>query len=107
MRRFELLLPHTIDETVIRLWGSRMTDVASTYVHNLTRTAKMPSRFERAAVNDRIAKSALPEFRKFLDEEGQAFLERLDAWLTEHEANGDASDDEVIRLGVGMYHIQD
>jgi len=100
-------LPHTIDETVVRLWGSRMTDVANTYVNNLTRTAKQPARFERAALNDRIARSALPEFRKFLDQEGQAFLERMDAWLTEHEAKSDAPDDQVIRLGVGMYHIQD
>lgn len=100
-------LPHTIDETVIRLWGSRMADVATTYVNNLTRTTKQPARFERAALNDRIPKSALPEFRKFLDQEGQAFLERLDAWLTEHEAGSDTDDDQVIRLGVGMYHIQD
>jgi len=100
-------LPHTIDETVIRLWGSRMADISNTYVHNLTRTAKHPSRFERAAVNDRIPKSALPEFRKFLDAEGQAFLERLDAWLTEHEAAADAADDDVTRVGIGMYHIQD
>jgi hypothetical protein len=100
-------LPHTIDETVIRLWGSRMTDVATTYVNNLTRTAKVPARFERAALNDRIPKSALPEFRKFLDQEGQAFLERLDAWLTENEAKSDTPDDQVIRLGAGVYHIQD
>ncbi len=39
-------LPHTIDENVIRLWGTGMADVATTYVHNLTRTAKMPPRFE-------------------------------------------------------------
>jgi len=100
-------LPHSIYETVIRLWGSRMADIGATYVNNLTRTAKVPARFERAAVNDRISKSALPEFRKFLDQEGQAFLERLDAWLTEHEAKNDAPDDQVIRLGAGVYHIQD
>ena len=100
-------LPHTIDETVIRLWGSRMADVATTYVNNLTRTAKVAARFERAALNDRIPKTALPEFRKFLDQEGQAFLERLDAWLTEHEAKNDTPDDQVIRLGAGLYHIQD
>ncbi|MEJ0038696.1 MAG: DUF6502 family protein [Gammaproteobacteria bacterium] len=100
-------LLHTIDENVIGLWGRGMAALATTYVHNLTRTAKIPARFERAAVNDRIAKSALPEFRKFLDAEGQAFLERLDAWLTEHEARSDAPDGEVTRLGVGMYHIQD
>ncbi len=53
-------LPHTIDENVIRLWGTGMADVATTYVHNLTRTAKMPPRFERAAVNDRILKVRCP-----------------------------------------------
>ncbi len=100
-------LPHSIDENVIRLWGTGMADLATTYVHNLTRTAKSPARFERAAVNYRIAKSALPEFRKFLDQEGQAFLERLDAFLTGHEAKEGAPDEQVIRLGVGMYHIQD
>ena len=100
-------LPHTIDETVIRLWGSRMADIGATYVNNLTRTPKAPARFERAALNDRIVKSALPEFRKFLDIEGQAFLERIDAWLTEHEAKADTPEDQVARLGVGMYHIQD
>src|SRR3954454_14104621 len=36
-------LPHTIDESVIRLWGTGMADVAATYVHNLTRTAKSPA----------------------------------------------------------------
>ncbi|MEJ1960281.1 MAG: DUF6502 family protein [Gammaproteobacteria bacterium] len=101
-------LLHTIDEHVIRLWGTRMADIASTYVHNFTRTSRAPARFERAAVNDRIARSALPEFRKFLDEEGQAFLERLDAWLTAHEVkDGTREEPATIRLGAGLYHIQD
>lgn len=101
-------IPHAMDEQLIRLWGSVLADIATTYVHNLTRTAKVPTRFERAAVNDRIAKSALPEFRKFLDEEGQAFMERVDAWLTAHELSDEASKPgEAIRLGAGTYHIQD
>lgn len=101
-------IPYTIDEQLIRLWGTVLADVASTYVHNLTRNARTPARFERSAVNDRIAASALPEFRKFLDQEGQQFLERLDAWLTAHEVPGErAADTETLRLGVGMYHVQD
>ncbi len=43
----------------------------ATYAHNLTRTGKTPARFERAAVNDRILRSALPEYRKFLEQEGR------------------------------------
>lgn len=104
-----IYIPHSIDEQLIRLWGTVLADVATTYVHNLTRNARTPARFERAAVNDRIAASALPEFRKFLNDEGQQFLERLDAWLTEHEVREGKrkADIETIRLGVGLYHIQD
>lgn len=102
-------IPHAMDEQLIRLWGTVLADIAATYVHNLTRTPKTPARFERAAVNDRIPKRALPQFREFLEQEGQAFLERVDAWLTAHEVkDGDgAADVETLRLGAGTYHIQD
>jgi hypothetical protein len=102
-------LPHAMDEQLIRLWGTVLADVGTTYVHNLTRAARTPARFERAAVNARVAASALPEFRQFLEQEGQAFLERVDAWLTAHEVSGTQSEPatETLRLGAGMYHIQD
>jgi len=106
MRNYML---QVMDEQLIRMWGSVLADVAMTYVHNLTRAARTPARFERAALNDGVARSALPEFRKFLDAEGQAFLERVDAWLTAHEVKaGEGTEGaERIRLGVGVYHIQD
>jgi hypothetical protein len=102
-------VPQSMDEKLITMWGKRITDVAKTYVHNLTRPATAPTRFERAAVNDSVNASALPEFQRFLEEEGEAFLERVDAWLTAHEARADASDNPhgVVRLGAGLYHIQD
>ncbi len=102
-------VPQSMDEKLITMWGKRITDLAKTYVHNLTRSANTAARFERAAVNDRIDASALPEFQRFLEQEGEAFLERVDAWLTAHEARADASDNphEVVRLGAGLYHIQD
>jgi hypothetical protein len=102
-------IPHAIDEQLIRLWGTVLADIATTYVHNLTRAGKTRARFERQAVSDRVAASALPEFRDFLNSEGQAFLERVDAWLTEHEVKDEAGKPGTgtIRLGVGVYHIQD
>jgi len=81
---------------------------AATYLHNLTREGKVPTRFERAAVNDQVLASALPEFREFLAREGQGFLERVDAWLTAHEARPNPDQDQpVMRLGAGVYHLQD
>ena len=104
-----IYVPQKMDEELIRLWGTVLTDVASTYVHNLTRGGKTPARFERAALNDRVLASALPEFREFLNKEGQAFLERVDAWLLAHEATGseEGSKKATIRLGAGVYHLQD
>ena len=100
-------IPHSMDEKLIRLWGSVLADVATTYVHNLTRSGKVPARFERAAVNDHVDVKALPEFRLFLEAEGQAFLERVDAWLIEHQAKPGESRQNPIRVGVGVYHVQD
>lgn len=102
-------VPQSMDERLITMWGKRITDVAKTYVHNLTRPANTPARFERAAVNDSVNASASPDFQRFLEQEGEAFLERVDAWLTAHEARAGASDNPrgVVRLGAGLYHIQD
>lgn len=101
-------LPHSVDEQLIRLWGTVIADVAQTYAHNITRPARTPARFERAAVSDRIRASALPGFLELLSREGQDFLERIDRWLTEHETHdSDPSDAPAVRLGVGLYQIQD
>ena len=104
-----MYVPQKMDEELIRLWGTVLADIASTYVHNLTRGVRTPARFERAALNDRVLASALPEFREFLNKEGQAFLERVDAWLLAHEATGseEGSKKATIRLGAGVYHLQD
>lgn len=102
-------IPHAMDAELVRLWGTVLADVASTYGHNLTRSAREASRFERAAVNDRIPASVIAEFQSFLDQEGQAFLERVDAWLTAHQVTPEQEQPAtaVTRLGAGVYHIQD
>ena len=100
-------IPHAIDGQMIRLWGSVLADVATTHVHNLSRTSKVPARFERAAVNDEVDAAAVAEFKRFLEAEGQAFLERVDAWLSAHKANPSKHTTHRVRLGAGVYHVQD
>ena len=78
---------------------------ATTYDHNLTRTDR-PLRFEHAALNGHISASALPEFRDFLNREGQAFLERIDAWLTDHQADAREQDSAQVPIRLGA-HIPD
>src|SRR5204863_7518426 len=62
-------VPQSMDERLITMWGKRITDVAKTYVHNLTRPTHAPTRFERAAVNDSVNASALSDFQRFLEQE--------------------------------------
>jgi Family of unknown function (DUF6502) len=103
-------IPHSMDEHLIRLWGTVIADVATTYVHNLTRKQKTGRRFERSAVNDQIPMSALPQFAQLLEHEGQQFLERIDAWLTAQqraEVRRGEGAGPTLRVGVGVYQIQD
>jgi hypothetical protein len=105
-------IPYNINSEMLRLWGTSLADLAATSAHNLTRGPKEPARFEREAVSDRVPVVAVKEFRAFLEQEGQAFLERIDAWLTEHRAatatgTGTEPDAQVTRLGAGVYHLQD
>jgi hypothetical protein len=100
-------VPQALSAESVRMWGSVIADLAITRSHNLLRDETTLARFERAAVNDRIDPRALPAFRELLAKEGQAFLERIDAWLTEHEmTDAPTARRTPIRLGAGVYHIE-
>ncbi len=90
----------------LRLWASVLSDVANTIEHNFSRAPDVPAKFERRALSLRVDRKALPEFRQLLEREGQAMLERIDDWLSAHEV-ADAEGNEALRLGVGIYHIED
>jgi hypothetical protein len=44
---------------------------------------------------------------RLLEREGQAFLERIDQWLTAQQNRESDPGTEQVRLGVGLYQIQD
>jgi hypothetical protein len=101
-------IPRALNQDLIRLWGSVLHDLGTTFEHNISRDESDPPQFERRAISLRVDAKALPEFREMLQREGQAFLERIDDWLTAHEVGSSAKEQGTgIRLGVGVYHIQD
>ncbi len=102
-------IPKSFDPNQIRLWGSILHDVASTLAYNVTRAPTVAARFERRAIHARVRRSAAPEFREFLEREGQRFLERIDGWLAEHAADEADGDDpgQTARLGAGAYLIEE
>lgn len=84
--------------------GSVINDLGSTLHHNLYKTNKQqPVRFERRASNTQMSPENLAAFREFVEQEGQAFLEKVDAWLSEHEPSQTDSTTPLMRMGVGTY----
>ena len=76
-----------------------------TVAWNLVRPDGAPSRIEGRATEPRVPVRRVAEFREFLEEHGQAFLELVDRWLHENRARSD-SDKKTVRLGAGMYMIE-
>ena len=101
--RMRVYMPVHMDPEEILTSGSVLEDLGDTVAYNLHRGTDDLPRFERRATNTEMPESIAPEFKEFLDREGQAFLERVDAWLSEHE---DAKSDKHVRLGLGAYWIQ-
>ncbi len=98
-----------MDEQLIRLWGSVLTDVATTYVHNLTHAPGKPARFERAAVNDRIDARALAEFRCCWRRKARPFWK---SWMrgsrrTSSTKKTQRPAGKPFALAPAPYHVQD
>ncbi|MDJ0941416.1 MAG: DUF6502 family protein [Woeseiaceae bacterium] len=102
--RMRYFMPTRTDPELMLSSGSVLQDLGETVAYNLHRGDDDPSRFERRASNTNIPRSALRDFKQFLDDEGQAFLERVDEWLSEHE---DLEHEKPVRLGLGMYWIEE
>ena len=97
----------TVDAAALARAGSVLRDIGQTVTHNLYRAAREESRFEARATNLQIPPWALPAYRKFVYAEGQAFLEKIDAWLTAAEIpEQEKAGSGAQRIGVGLYWIQ-
>ncbi|MFO1406368.1 MAG: DUF6502 family protein [Steroidobacteraceae bacterium] len=102
LRRY--YMPSPMDARAVERSGSVLADLVATVEHNLARGERESARFEGRAQNRRIDPRHLPAWRAFMEREAQGFLERVDEWLSTHEATDDVAG---IRLGAGVYAIQD
>jgi hypothetical protein len=100
-------VPVQFDAEKMAIGASLLQDHASTVVYDLTRGGDKPARLARRAHNAHIDPRELPAFNEFMEREGQAFLVRVDDWLTQHEAPADAQERALVRIGAGVYQIQD
>lgn len=98
-------MPQQAEPDALTRSADVIADLTTTVSHNLYRPEGTPSRFEGRATNLNVGEDVLPEFRTFVERRGQKFLEDIDLWLTEREANRDP-DRPTLRLGVGAYWLQ-
>ena len=99
--------PAVHDDETLRWAASLIRDLTETTNNDVFLDDKRVARFCRKADNDRIPLSAIPEFKQFLEQRGQAFLEEVDDWLTAHVAGQATAATECARVGVGLFAIED
>lgn len=109
-------MPVQNDPQALLRAGSMISELGENLFHNLyvvnsnASNGRSRTRFDGRASNNFIDIKHHAAFQQFLDSEGQAFLERVDAWLSEHERSQDAANhsgsDATLRLGVGVFGIE-
>ena len=83
----------------LAILGNDTRQLIETIDFNLT-AAEEDLRFQRKASNTRVAATALPEIKQFLRRRGQAFLEELDLYLSQHESD----DDSTREIGIALFY---
>jgi len=94
------------DPDLVRQAGVALHDHGATIAHNLDVGRTEPPRFERMATQLALPSRHVRAFREFLETEGTAFLQKIDAWLTVRAAR-EKTRGPVVRTGVGVYLIHD
>lgn len=92
-------LPSDDPEEKLTILGVDTSQLIETIDFNLT-ASEQDLRFQRKASNPQVASRAVPEIKQFLKRKGQAFLEEIDLYLTQHESKDDSS----VELSVGVYY---
>ncbi len=72
------------DPAAIEQLGQSARDLFGTLEHNLVAPAESRL-YDDTVVSVSLDRAALPLFRRLLRQRGEAFLEDIDGWITEHE----------------------
>ena len=84
----------------VSILGTDTAQLIETINHNITANSE-DLHFQRKASNHQVNPDAIPEIKQFLQRKGQAFLEEVDLYLSQHETEDSASADLSISV---FYH---
>ena len=92
----------------LHILGTDVADLIETIDHNLAHGVTRP-RFQRKVMYHGIPAASVAAFRTLSVRESQALLERLDAWLAEHDTPNPADQPDLprVRLGMGIYAFEE
>lgn len=90
------------------IWAAALIkDLVETTNNDVFQEKGNKARFVGKADNVQVRSKSVSEFREFLNIRGQAFLEEIDDWLTNHDATKNTEKSDCVRLGVGLFAIED
>ncbi|MDH3633687.1 MAG: DUF6502 family protein [Gammaproteobacteria bacterium] len=84
----------------LAILGTDASQLVDTIDFNLT-APEEALRFQRKASNPKVAPESIPEIKQFLRRKGQAFLEEIDLYLSQHETEDDSSAEVSVSV---FYH---
>jgi len=91
----------------LRIFGTAASDLLNTMDHNIT--AEEPGPFiQRTVSYNNISEEDLEIIRARCREEGQAFLLRVNEWLSHYEQtpNSLGTENKPFRAGLGVYYVE-
>ena len=92
-------LPSDEPAEKLAILGTDTSQLIETIDYNLT-AEEQDLRFQRKASNPKVDPAAVPDIKQFLRRKGQAFLEEVDLYFSQHESN----DDSAVDISVSVYY---
>ena len=92
-------LPSDDPTEKLSILGTDTQQLIETINHNIT-AAPEDLYFQRKASNHKVAVSSMPAIKQFIQRKGQAFLEEVDLYFSQHESE----DEESVELSVSVYY---
>jgi hypothetical protein len=92
-------LPSDDPEEKLTILGTDTQQLIETINHNITAPPE-DLHFQRKASNHQVPVSAIPAIKQYTQRKGQAFLEEVDLYLSQHESE----DKETVELSVSVFY---
>jgi hypothetical protein len=101
-------VPRTGETGKLHILGTDVADLIASIDHNLQHADTIPY-FQRKVMYDNLPEEIIPRLRKLTEAQGQALLEELDRFLSQHDRDSNPNSEGTgrKRAGVGIYYFED